>query len=211
MAPAKRMRFIIPGLLSMLMISIMSSFVWAQLKPDLDPAIPAYHPLVQIKGHLQISGSESMKPLIEAWVDDLKRRHPALKATIEGAGSETGLAALLEHRTEVAAMSRRLTAVEIAEFVKEYSYEPHEVPVAMDALAIFVHQDNPVTGLSLEELDSIFCRERRRGMDHPINSWGLAGLMDDWFEAPIRTYGRDGNSGTSYFFREEVCKGGTFF
>jgi phosphate transport system substrate-binding protein len=103
-----------------------------------------------------------------------------------------------------------MTASEIAEFVKEYGHEPAEVPVAIDALAIFVHQNNPVTGLSLDELDSVFCLERRRGMDYPVNSWGLLGLTDEWFDAPIRPYGRNGKSGTSYFFREEVCKGGTF-
>jgi phosphate transport system substrate-binding protein len=151
-----------------------------------------------------------MKPLIQAWVDDLTRRHPDLKATVFGEGSETGLAALLEHRTEVAAMSRRMTAGEISAFVKEYGYEPTEVPVASDAVAIFVPKDNPIAGLSLEELDAMFCRERRRGLGYVVDSWGLVGLMDEWFEAPVRLYGRNGKSGTSTLFREEVCKGGTF-
>jgi phosphate transport system substrate-binding protein len=185
--------------------------VLGQIKPPLDARIPAYHPLIPLKGQLTISGSESMKPLIQAWTDDLKRRHPAMKVTVGADGSQTGLTALLEHQTEVAAMSRRMASSEIAEFLKEYGYEPVEVPVALDALAIFVHQDNPLAGLSLAELDSMFCRERRRGLDYPVRSWGLVGLVDDWFEAPIRIYGRDGNSGTSYFFLEEVCKGGTFF
>jgi len=185
--------------------------VLGQIKPPLDARIPAYHPLIPLKGQLTISGSDSMKPLIQAWTDDLKRRHPAMKVTLGADGSQTGLTALLEHQTEVAAMSRRMASSEIAEFLKEYGYEPVEVPVALDALAIFVHQDNPLAGLSLAELDSMFCRERRRGLDYPVRSWGLVGLVDDWFEAPIRIYGRDGNSGSSYFFLEEVCKGGTFF
>ncbi len=185
--------------------------VLGQIKPPLDAKIPAYHPLIPLKGHLTISGSDSMRPLVQAWTDDLKRRHPAMKVTVGADGSQTGLAALLEHQTEVAAMSRRMASSEIAEFLKEYGYEPVEVPVALDALAIFVHQDNPLAGLSLAELDSMFCRERRRGLDYPVRSWGLVGLVDDWFEAPIRIYGRDGNSGSSYFFLEEVCKGGTFF
>lgn len=107
-------------------------------------------------------------------------------------------------------MSRRMTAKEIGEFVREYGYEPTEIPVAVDAMAIFVHRDNPVAGLSLEELDSIFCVQRRRGLSYVVDSWGLVGLMDEWFDAPIHLYGRNGNSGTSYFFREEVCKGGSF-
>jgi len=202
---------VVRGLLICIFVLIAQSNASGQLKPELDGKIPAYQPLVQINGQLQIAGSDTMRPLIQAWADDLKRRHPAMKVTVKGEGSETGLAALLEHQTEIAAMSRRMNASEIAEFVKEYGYEPTEVPVAIDALAIFVHQDNPIAGLSLDELDSMFCRERRRGLDHPVNSWGLVGLTDEWFDAPIRIYGRDGKSGTSYFFREEVCKGGTFF
>lgn len=183
---------------------------WGQVRPTIDPAIPSYAPLEPISGKLNISGSDTMKPLVRAWVDDLAHRHPDLHLTVVAEGSETGLAALLEHRTKVAAMSRRITAPEIAEFVKEYGYEPSEVPVAGDALAVFVHKDNPVAGLSLDELDAMFCQERRRGLKYIVDSWGLVGVMDEWFEAPIRLYGRNGRSGTSFFFREEVCKGGTF-
>ena len=109
---------------------------WAQLKPELDAKIPFYHPLTQVKGRLAISGSESMKPLLSAWIDELKRRHTGIKVSLTGTGSQTGLTDLLEHRTEVAAMSRRMTSSEIAEFVKEYGYEPAEVPVANDALCL---------------------------------------------------------------------------
>jgi phosphate transport system substrate-binding protein len=176
----------------------------------LDPNIPPYVFQEPISGKLSISGSNTMEPLIQAWVRDLTRRQPGLKISLASAGSETGLEALLEHRSEIAAMSRRMTAYEISQFVREYGYEPTEVPVAGDALAIFVHKDNPITGLSLEELDSMFCRERRRGLGYEVDSWGLVGLMDEWFDAPIRLYGRNGKSGTSSLFREEVCKGGTF-
>jgi phosphate transport system substrate-binding protein len=183
---------------------------WGQVRPSLDLDIPSYVFQETVSGKLTLSGSETMKPLIHAWVEDLTRRHPGLKATVSNDGSETGLAALLEHRTEIAAMSRRMTASEISAFVKEYGYEPTEVPVASDAVAVFVHKDNPIAGLSLDELDAVFCNERRRGSGYLVDSWGLIGLMDEWFEAPVRLYGRNGKSGTSYLFREEVCKGGTF-
>ena len=191
-------------------IAVVHAPVWAQLKPELDAKVPFYQPLTQVKGRLHISGSDSMKPLLSALLDELKRRHNGIKFSLTGEGSQTGFTDLLEHRTEVAAMSRRMTSSEIAEFVKEYGHEPAEVPVAIDALAIFVQQNNPLTGLSLDELDSVFCVERRRGLNYPVTSWGLLGLTDEWFDAPIRPYGRNGKSGTSYFFREEVCKGGTF-
>jgi phosphate transport system substrate-binding protein len=182
----------------------------AQLRPEIDPQIAAYQPSAQLSGSLSISGSDSMQPIVLAWTDELQRHHANIRVNIDSRGSETGLSALLEHRASIAAMSRRMTAIEIESFVREYGYEPTEVPVAIDALAVFVHKDNPVTGLALEELDAIFCNQRRRGLPYTADEWGLVGLMDDWFSKPIRIYGRNGTSGTSQFFREEVCKGGTF-
>ena len=192
------------------MLAVLPSVTCAQVRPDLDPNIPSYLQLDQISGKLTISTSETMKPLVRTLVDDLVRRHPKLKVKFIGEEAETGLTALLEHRAEMAAMSRRMTADEIAEFIKEYGYEPTEVPVAGDALAVFVHKDNPIPGLALDELDAMFCRERHRGVSYHIDSWGLVGLFDEWFEAPVQIYGRNGKSRDSRFFREEVCKGGTF-
>lgn len=149
-----------------------------------------------------------MKPLTEAWATDLGKLHPGLACTVDSSGSETGLARLLEGKAQVAAMSRRMTTQEIGEFIREFGYEPTEVPVAVDALAVFVHKDNPIRGLTLAELDAIFSTERRRGLKYPINSWGDVILPEDgWIEAPIHLYGRNGNSGTASFFRDHVLNG----
>ena len=205
-----RQSVVCSALLSLVGLLGLTPSAWSQVHPELDAQIPSYTVREIVSGNLKIAGSETMKPLIDAWIGGLTRRHHGLKLTIASAGSETGLEAFLEHRTVIAAMSRRMTADEISTFVREYGYEPTEVPVANDALAIFVHRDNPITGLSLDELDAAFCRERRRGLSYAVDSWGLIGVMDEWFEAPIRLYGRNSKSGTSYLFREEVCKGGTF-
>lgn len=182
---------------------------WAQVRPTLPPALPSYLPQEEIAGTLNLSVAETMKPLVQAWLKNVTTRHPKLKVTMAFEKSGNGLDALLEHRTNVAAIPRRLTASELAEFVREYGYEPTEVPIAGDALAIYVHRDNPLTGISLEELDAMFCRERRRGVLYDIDSWGLVGVMDEWFEAPVDLYGRNGTSATGAFFREEVCKHGS--
>ncbi len=182
---------------------------WGQVRPPLDPEITSYTYQESASGALAVSAPETMKPLLRAWADGLALRHPRLKITLLSDGIDTGLSALLEHRTDIAVLARRMTAPEISEFVKEYGYEPTEVPVATDAMAIFVHKDNPVTGLSLEELDAMFCSERRRGVGHTIDSWGLVGVKDEWVHAPVRLYGRNGKSGAAHFFRDEVCKGGS--
>ncbi len=182
---------------------------WAQMRPTLSSPLPSYLPQGDISGTLNISVAETLKPLVRAWLDTVAARHPKLQITVASEKSGNGLDALLEHRTDVAAMPRRLMAGELAEFVREYGYEPTEIPIASDALAIYVHRDNPLTGLSLEELDAMFCRERQRGVLFDIDSWGLVGVMDEWFEAPVQLYGRNGTSATSAFFQEEVCKHGS--
>ncbi len=179
----------------------------AQLKPELDLKIPPYTPASAVSGSLVVAGSETMRPFTQGWANELGRLYPGVTIKVEGLGSETGPVKLLERKAEIAAMSRRMTTQEIADFMQEFGYEPTEVPVGVDALAVFVHRENPIAGITLQELDAIFCLERRRGIKYPIDSWGLLGLDEDWFDAPIRSYGRDGLSGTAAFFKEQVCDG----
>jgi phosphate transport system substrate-binding protein len=159
-------------------------------------------------GSLSVAGSETMKPLTDSWAKDLMQLYPGFTIKVESRGSETGLDALLEGKAQIAAMSRRMTQQEIVEFKQEFGYEPTEVPVAVDALAVFVHKDNPIEGLSLAQLDAMFSKERRRGLEYPINTWGAALVLEEgWAEAPVHLYGRNGNSGTASFFRDHVLNG----
>ncbi len=181
---------------------------WGQLKPSLDPKIPPYQLVSGLTGALTVAGSETMKPLTESWAADLRQLYPGFTVKVESRGSEEGLAALLEGKAQIAAMSRRMTQQEIVEFKREFGYEPTEVPVAVDALAVFVHKDNPIEGLSLAQLDAIFSKERRRGLEYPITTWGEALVLEEgWAEAPVHLYGRNGNSGTASFFKDHVLNG----
>ena len=180
----------------------------AQVKPVLDSNIPPYQPVGGLSGAIHIAGSESMKPLTESWSRDLRQLYPGLTIKVASAGSETGLAQLMEGKAQIAAMSRRMTSPEIVEFKREFGYEPTEVPIAVDALALFVHKDNPIEGLSLAEVDAMFSSERRRGLKYPVNVWSDVMLLEgEWADAPVHLYGRNGNSGTASFFREHVLNG----
>ncbi|MEQ1680309.1 MAG: substrate-binding domain-containing protein [Nitrospira sp.] len=114
----------------------------AQVRATIDPDIPSYIAQDSVSGRLTISTPETMKPLVEAWAGDLIRQHPDLNVTVIREDPDSGLAALLERRAEIAAMSRRITPTEIAEFIFEYGYVPMEVPVARHASTVFVHNDN---------------------------------------------------------------------
>src|SRR4029077_13983317 len=182
--------------------------VSGQVMPSLDPKIPPYQRVNDLTGTLSVAGSDTMKPLTESWSAKLRQLYPGLSIKLESRGSETGLDALLEGKAQIAAMSRRMTQQEVVEFKREFGYEPTEVPVAVDALAVFVHKDNPIEGLSLDQLDAMFSTERRRGLKYPIITWGDALVLEEgWTDAPLHLYGRNGNSGTASFFREHVLNG----
>ncbi len=204
--------FRIVGVLTLLTIGIATLVTtsFAQLKPTLDRKIPVYMLAKGVTGSLTVIGSETMKPFTMEWADELRRFYPGLAIQVESLGSETGLAALLEGKAQIAAMSRRMTSQEISDFMREFGYEPTEVPVAVDALTVFVHRENLIAGLTLQELDAMFCTERRRGLKYRIETWGDVGLDTGWADASIHLYGRDALSGTSTFFREHVCEGADF-
>jgi phosphate transport system substrate-binding protein len=182
--------------------------VSAQIMPSVDPKTPPYQRVSELTGELTVAASGAMKPLAESWAAKLRQLYPGFSIKVENRGAETGLDALLEGRAQIAAMSRRMTQEEIIEFKREFGYEPTEVPVAVDALAVFVNKDNPIEGLSLSELDAVFSKERRRGLKYPVNVWGDAMLLDEeWVDAPIHLYGLNGKSGAASFFREYVLNG----
>ncbi|MEX5219672.1 MAG: PstS family phosphate ABC transporter substrate-binding protein [Nitrospira sp.] len=180
----------------------------AQVKPPVDPELQSYTKADGVAGLLTVAGSETMKPLTHRWESKLRELYPNLTIQVQGIGSETGPPALLEGKAQIATMSRRMTPKEIEAFTKRFGYEPTEVAVAGDALAVYVHRDNPISGITLQELDAMFCKERRRGHGEDLTSWSQLGLTGDWDVAFIKLLGRNHASGTATFFREHVCANG---
>jgi len=80
--------------------------------------------------------------------------------------------------------------------------------VAIDALAVYVHKDNPIRGLSLAQIDAIFSATRNCGHPHAVQTWGDLGLSGAWTRRRVQLYGRNSVSGTyGYFKKIALCKG----
>jgi phosphate transport system substrate-binding protein len=107
-------------------------------------------------------------------------------------------------------MSRDITKQESAEFRAKFGYDPTQVKTAIDMVAVFVHKDNPIQGLTFEQLDAIFSVARKRGYESEIRTWGDLGLTGDWAKKPISLYGRDPASGTYVYFKEHVLEKGDY-
>jgi phosphate transport system substrate-binding protein len=178
-------------------------------KVDVDPAIPAYSQTSGISGNLNSIGSDTLNNLMTFWAEGFKKEYPNVNIQIEGKGSSTAPPALIAGTAQLGPMSREMKSSEIDEFEKKFGYKPTAVPVAIDALAVFVNKDNPIKGLTMSQLDGIFSSTRKRG-GADITTWGQVGLTGDWAAKPMSLYGRNSASGTYGFFKEHALEKGDF-
>jgi phosphate transport system substrate-binding protein len=176
---------------------------------QVDPALESYKNAAGVSGKIASIGSDTLNNLMTYWGEDFKKAYPNVGIEVEGKGSSTAPPALISGTAQLGPMSRAMKSSEIDAFESKYGYKPTQVRVAVDALAVFVHKDNPVKSLSLSQVDAIFSKSRRRGAKE-IKTWGQLGLTGEWADKPISLYGRNSASGTYGFFKEVALKNGDF-
>ncbi len=173
-----------------------------------DEGIPAYKAVSGISGNLSSVGSDTLANLMTLWAESFKRSYPNVNIQIQAAGSSTAPPALTEATSNFGPMSRKMKAKEIASFEDRYGYKPTAIPVAIDALAVYVNKDNPVKGMAIPDVDAVFSSTRKCGGDKDITKWGDLGLTGNWKKRDIQIYGRNSVSGTyGYFKKKALCKG----
>ncbi|QBG35259.1 PstS family phosphate ABC transporter substrate-binding protein [Litorilituus sediminis] len=174
----------------------------------LDENLPVYKKVSGISGNVSSVGSDTLANMMTFWAEDFKRTYPNVNVQIQAAGSSTAPPALTEATSNLGPMSRKMKSREIEAFQKRYGYKPTRVRVAIDALAVFVHKDNPLKGLKISEVDAIFSSNRKCGAAKDIDRWGDLALTGAWTGKDIQLYGRNSVSGTyGYFKKKALCKG----
>ncbi|MFV8846568.1 PstS family phosphate ABC transporter substrate-binding protein [Serratia fonticola] len=163
-----------------------------------------------LSGNLSSVGSDTLANLMALWGQDFSRHYPNVNLQLQGAGSSTAPTALAAGAAQLGPMSRPMKAAEVSAFEHRYGYAPLAVPVAVDALVVLVHQDNPLRGLNLQQLDQIFSATRRCGENTPINRWGELGLQGGWQQRALQRFGRNSASGTYGYFKLRALCGGDF-
>jgi phosphate transport system substrate-binding protein len=193
---------------------------------ELDPGLTTYVPVNGLSGRVSIAGSDTMAPLMTKLVAHFAHQHPETKFAVENVGSSQAIREFMlgisyqrrgdkargrgtegSNRTDLLATSRPLSEKERKGFAWNHGHEPLEIPIAMDAVAIYVNNENPITGLTLEQVDAIFSTTGKRGMQS-VSTWDQVGLEDGWNKQPFHLYGRNKNSGTRYFFEHVALSGG---
>lgn len=147
---------------------------------------------------ITVKGSDTMVILAQKWAEVYMSTHPDVKIQVTGGGTGTGFAALQNQQTDLCNASRKIRPKEIETCIRAFGRRPTEYRVALDGLSVYVHADNPIEELSIEQIEAIFTGK--------IRNWNELGGPD----AQIILYSRENNSGTYEFFKEHVLKGKDF-
>lgn len=175
-----------------------------------DAKIPEYKSVQGVSGTIKSIGSDTMNNLMTLWSEGFKKMYPAVTTEIEGKGSATAPTALIAGTANFGPMSRTMKDKEIDEFEKQFGYKPTAVPTSIDMLAVFVHKDNPIQGMTLAQVDAVFSKTRKLGAEKDVVVWGDLGLTGEWADKPISLYGRNSASGTYGYFKEHAVGKGDF-
>lgn len=172
--------------------------------------LPDYTPVQGVSGSLKSIGSDTMNNMMTLWAEGFLAMYPNVQIEIEGKGSTTAPPALIAGTAHFGPMSRAMKGAEIDAFERRYGYKPLELQTSIDMLAVYVHRDNPIQGLTLQQVDAIFSKNRKGGHAKDIRTWGDLGLTGEWASRPISLYGRNAASGTYGYFKEVALFGGDY-
>jgi phosphate transport system substrate-binding protein len=150
------------------------------------------------RAEVTVKGSDTMVILAQKWAEVYMGKNPGQKVQVTGGGSGTGIAALQNQTTDLCNSSRKMKAAELANCIRLFKRRPTEYKVALDGVTVYVHDDNPVKELSLDDLERIFTGRAK--------NWKEFGGPD----ARITVYSRENSSGTYEFFKEKALRGRDF-
>jgi len=179
------------------------------------PLPPAYDPPAQT-GVIRLWGHPSLAAIAKRWQAAYALREPDIRIELHFEGSDVAMAGLYTGQADVALLSRRATASEIQAFEWVYQYKPARVeiltgsfdrPGSAAALVVMVNAANPLTALTLDQLNAVFSYDRARGSGAAIIIWGQVGLGGEWQNRPINLYSFDTDAGSGRYFREAALGG----
>ncbi|GLT15444.1 PstS family phosphate ABC transporter substrate-binding protein [Vibrio algivorus] len=191
-------------LVCLIAILSMPCFANEMVRDELD----TYHKVSGMSGTISSVGSDTLATLTSVWAEDFQRIYPNINMQLQSSGSSTAPTALTEGTSQLGPMSRPMKAKELEAFERHYGYPPVQLKIAIDAIGIFVHKDNPIKGLNFSQVDAIFSSTLKCGATEPLNKWQQLGVDTDWAKLGFQLFGRNSVSGTyGYFKQHALCKG----
>ena len=146
---------------------------------------------------IQNKGSDTLVNVAQAWAEAYPEVNPDVAVAVSGGGSGTGIAAMINGTVDIANASRKMKEKEM-KLAKENGQSPVEHVVGFDALAVFIHKDNPVKSMTLAQLKDIYGRKPK------VKKWSDMGITVPGCKDEIVVVSRQNNSGTYVYFKETV-------
>lgn len=166
---------------------------------------PRYAGAAGLRGRIKFAGSSTVTIIVSVWQHAYEELQPGVKTEVEIGHSADAMPALIAGTADIAMVSRRITAEERAAFKAAIGYEPTEIRIGADAIAIFVNRKNPLAQLTVDEAERIFSREPTGAL--PVETWGELGLGGEWAERTIEVVGPRPGIGSFDVFRSLVLRG----
>lgn len=181
--------------------------------PDYLKELKPYTPRQSVHGTIRNWGNNYIPALMKDWEDGFRRYHRDIYFETNLKGTEAAVAGLYGGIADIAFVGREVYKSESNGFEERFGYKPliieissgsYNTPHKTFALMVFTHRDNPITKLTMAQLDAIFGCECRQGARAPIRTWGELGLTGEWASQPIHVYGYNFETGMAGFFRRVV-------
>jgi phosphate transport system substrate-binding protein len=179
-----------------------------QVRAAVSEALPHYQPAVALNSPLDIPCTDALTDLGEEWNRDFRKFHPAGKLVFQPKLSAEAVTALQAGTAPLVILAREMLAGEMKAFQDKYGYLPMRIPVCMDATIIFVNKANPITAISMQQLDAIYSKNRLGGAPAPVVVWGDLGVQGELAKRPINAYARaEGTATRASFATQCLLKG----
>ena len=170
-------------------------------------ALDAYKGASAATGDLTVVGSDTVTKAAKLWVEDFKTKQAGVNVTLTEADSGVGADALVSNKADIGMMSRTMKPQEILAFQSKKGYQPTQIIIGLDGLAIIANKANPIASISITQIDGIFSTTLKCG-GKAIDTWGALGVTGDLAGKAPTPYSREAKSGTRGSFEKEVlCKG----
>jgi phosphate transport system substrate-binding protein len=205
------------------MAMLATSMAPAVAAPDAQD-LPGYRPEMRVSGVIRNHGF-GFGGLLKIWEEGFRNHHPGVLFSDTLITSDAAFPAMVTGVTDLAPDGGEPALTEWLSFFETYGYHATDITVASGTydvdgrspgIVVYVHPDNPLSRLTMKQLDGIFGAERSGGLDgfkwdvkrargpgEDIRTWGQLGLTGDWADKPIQTYGH-APSGTTRFFQLKV-------
>jgi phosphate transport system substrate-binding protein len=151
-----------------------------------------------------IVGSSTLEPFLKQWAQAYQAKAPGTEVNISSPGTSVAPKALSSGKADLAAMNREMNNDESEAFIRAHGHYPIGIAVAIEAVALYVHPENPVKGLDIKQVDAIFSSGHGCGWNEDIKQWGQLGLPAPWDKQGIMLLGHDKKSAVRDFFNKSV-------